>query len=477
MKRYRDFIAATFAYAIFWVVTRWPAIAANVLLLDDFDLPLRPSDFYIGPFRPTLYIEYVLFELVIPHHFWMPLTKYVGALYIGIAAAFFMRLLRAWDVDPLIAALLPLVVFANPVLNDGPIWNTYYNLPIAYALITGGAIAWTHGRKLTFAFLTALGILGYQIFLTLAVIYAIAEPVIRRRFRLRDFIERMAILAGCIGVQLIVTALIRRFHAYSDPRGFTASLDPMRQLHGAVDLMVNGWMPVIAYYTGALRAMSLWKYLPIIFGGATWLTTRRFWPALFATAIFVIPALPNLALDRAPFSWRVSAPEAFAIALALVPLLCRVPRIAAIIVIAALTIVMIPVAHYESWCRAESWRRDEALASAIGQRDHTVVLAAINPEKHEEVALVGPHDLTWGFARRSPRMWTEFNDPWMAKRYVENYARLKFIDCNETPTAPLCAGTTLACEGNRSDVAIDYPRAIHDDARKITVVCPRGVRN
>ena len=72
------------------------------------------------------------------------------------------------------------------------------------------------------------------------------------------------------------------------------------------------------------------------------------------------------------------------------------------------------------------------------------MLAPVNPEKHEDVSLIGPHDLTWGYERRTARMWSEFNDPWMAKRYVQNYARMKFVDCNEQPSAAVCSGVVPA---------------------------------
>ncbi|MCU1347330.1 MAG: hypothetical protein JWO56_360 [Acidobacteria bacterium] len=480
MKKAVSFTVATVTYALFWIVTRWPAIRANVLFFDDFELPLRPGDFYTGGFRPTLHLEYAIWELLVPNHFWTILPKFAGAVYIGISAALLIQLLREWDVDPLIAALLPLVVIANPILADGPLWQTYTCLPIAYALITAGAIAWSRGHKWAFALLTLAGILGYQIFLTLAVVYAIAEPVIRRRFHLRDFIQRMVLLGALAGVQVAVMVLIRRYYHYSDNRGFVTTFDLRAQIHGMFDLLVNGWMPVIAYYTGAVRAMSLWKYVPLILGALAGLTTRRVAPAIFAATIFIIPTLPNLVIGRAPYSWRVSLPEAFALALALLPILMSIGRRAAAAVIVAVTLLMIPVSHYESWCRAESFLRDQAFVESIRQhwkgRDFTVVLAPVNPEKIEDVSLIGPHDLTWGYERRSSRMWSELNDPWMAKRYVRNYARMKFVDCNEEPASAVCLGSVPACDRGCSDAPVRYPRSVHDEALRITIVCPLPAR-
>ena len=477
MKKALQFTAAAVSYAMFWIVTRWPAIGANVLMLDDFELPFRPRDFFTGAYRPTLHLEYILFELIMPHHFWTIVPKFVGAVYVGIAAALLIELLRAWDVDPIIAALLPLIVIANPILADGPLWQTYYNMPVAYGLIIAGSIAWSRDRRLAFFLLTLAGVLGYQIFITLAVVLAVAEAVIRRRFQLREFALRIGLIGVTAVIQLIVVFIIRHSGKYADSRGLISTFSLRDQLHGAADLLVNGWMPVIAYYTGAIPAMSLWKYVPVLLVVLTAVITRRLWPTLSSAGVLLIPALPNLVLAKAPYSWRVSTPVAFALALAMLPILMTVGRRAAAIVIVALTIVMIPVCHYESWCRKESWERDQAFVEGVRQhwrgRDFTLVLAPVNPDKHEDVALIGPHDLTWGYQRRTPRMWSEFNDPWMAKRYVQNYVRMRFLDCNERPAAPACMNAAALCMRPHSDVPVEYPRAFHDDAGNITLVCPR----
>jgi len=475
MRRPFQFIAAAELYALLWIVTRWPAIHANVLFFDDFEIPFHSADFYIGPYRPTLYLEFLLRELIVPYSFWTVIPKLFGALYVGIAAATFIELLREWEVPPLIARLLPIIIVSHPLLADGALWQTYAGLPIVPALITAGAIAWSRGRRVLFTFLTLAGILGYQVYLTLAVVYAIAEPVIRRRFRWRETAARIAIIGACVIVQLTVTIVIRKTFGNPDPRGIVSHLDVKTQIHGAFDLLVNGWMPVIAYYAGALRAWSLWKYVPLALAAFTAIGTRRLIPPLFAASIFLIPALPNLALSAAPYSWRVSTPEAFALALALVPLLMAAPRAASIAIIAAVAVVMIPVSRYEAWCRTQSWERDQKFVASI-PRDFTVVLAPINPNKIEDKKLIGPHDLTWGYDRRTPRMWSEFNDAWMAKRYVQHYANLRFLDCFTALLDARCTGASLACGTNRNDAPVEYPRAIQDPARKITIVCPSPAR-
>jgi hypothetical protein len=338
-------------------------------------------------------------------------------------------------------------------------------------LITAGAIAWSRGRRLAFAILTLAGILGYQVYLTLAVVYAIAEPVVRRRFRWRETALRIAIIGACVVVQLAVTRVIRAHYANPDPRGIITAFDLKLQIHGVFDLLVNTWMPVLAYYTGALRAMSVWKYVPLLIGAITAATTRRAIPTLFAATIFIVPALPNLLLERAPYSWRVSTPEVYALALALLPLLMRIPRAAAVGVIAALVLLMIPVSRYESWTRAESWERDQKFVASV-PRDYTVLLPPGPDHRREEVSLIGPHDLTWGYDRRTPRMWSEFNDAWMAKRYVTHYASRKFLDCNEVPNDPRCAGAAALCATGRNDAAVSYPRGIRDDVAKVMIACP-----
>jgi len=471
MKRTIEFTTAAFAYALLWVVTRWPAIRANVLFFDDFEIPFHPADFYIGPYRPTLYLEYVFRSAIAPHSLWTVTPKIVGAVYTGIAAAMLIELLREWEIPPVIARLLPLIVVSHPLLADGALWQTYAGLPIVPALITAGAIAWSRGRRILFSLLTLAGILGYQVYLTLAVVYAIAEAVIRRRFRWRDFAMRIAIIGGCVVVQLIVTKIIRQTFGNPDVRGVISTFNASLQIHGMFDLMVNVWMPVIAYYAGAFAAMSLWKYVPLLLGAETAIATRSPIDALFAAAIFIVPALPNLALDHAPYSWRVSTPEVYALALALLPVLLRVRRWIAVAMIATLTFVMLPVSQYEAWTRVESFERDQKFVASV-PKDFTLTLAPVNPRKREDVRLIGPHDLTWGYEPRTPRMWSEFNDAWMAKRYVQNYAKLRFLDCAELPLEARCQGAAALCATGRNDMPVDYPRGVNVPERRITVVCP-----
>jgi hypothetical protein len=472
MRRATEFVSATCAYALLWIATRWPAIRANVLFFDDFAIPLHPADFYIGPYRPTLYLEYLLREAIAPHSLWTVTPKIFGAIYTGIAAAMLIELLRAWEVPRIIARLLPLVVVCHPLLADGALWQTYAGLPIVPALITAGAICCTRGRKLAFSLLTLAGILGYQVYFTLAVVYAIAEPVVRRRFKLRDSALRLGIIAACVLVQLVLTFVIRHTYANPDSRGLVTTFDVRTQIHGVFDLMVNGWMPVIAYYCGAFAAMSMWKFVPLVLGAETAIATRRVADTLFAAAIFVIPAAPNLLLARAPYSWRASTPEAYALALALIPLLLNVRPAIALSLIATITIVMIPVDTYEARCRAESWERDQRLMASV-PRDYTIALAPVNPNRVEDVGLIGSHDLTWGYDRRTPRMWSEFNDPWMARRYVQNYARMRFLDCNDPkPSDARCKGAYAACASGCNDSPVEYPRAVRDDVQRLVYVCP-----
>lgn len=479
MKRFAEFTVTTAAYALFWTITRWPAIAANVLFLDDFEIPLRPADFYLGPYRPVLWVNYLLWDFFVPHHFWTIVPKIYGAIYIGIAAALLAWLLREWGADPWVARLAPLIVTAHPILADGPLWQTYCGIPLAAAFTTAGAIAWTRGRRAAFTILTLLGVFSYQVYVALAAVYAVAEPVVRRKFRTRDTIVRLAIITAIGVAQLLLTVIVRRYYDTPDPRGLATSFDFRERFHFFTDLMVNAWMPVIAYYTGAVRAMSLWKFVPLILAAATAITTRRVLDALFAALVFIIPALPNLALSQSAYAWRVATPEAYALALSVVPLLMRMRRPWAIAIIAVLTAVMVPVSHYESWCRRESWERDQRFVASMrahwNHQPFTVVLAPVNPRGREDLSLIGPHELTWGFERRTSRMWSEFNDPWMTTAFVRNWAKLPFVDCNDTPGHAQCRGTVEACAHGCTDVDVEYPGAIHDPATGRTIVCPTKV--
>ena len=163
-----------------------------------------------------------------------------------------------------------------------------------------------------------------------------------------------------------------------------------------------------------------------------------------------------------------------ALVLSLLPLLIglRSPRIRllgpAILLVAAA--VMLPVSTYEASMRVVSNQRETALMNAIrgywqargvppGQ-----ITVVYGPTRGpvEDLRLIGPHDLTWGYERRTPAMWTAFQDAWFAERFVSNYHHLRFLDCSRATTPTPCPQPASLCA----------TPGVHYMDRGITVICP-----
>lgn len=465
----------TLAYTAVWLVTRWPAIAANALHFDDFGVPSQPYSFYIGPYRPLLWLEYQLWELLVPNHFWTVLPKLTGALYVGLACAALAILLERWGVRRSIAITLPLLVNVNPVLADAALWSTTHALALALFLILLGHIVWDANRPGTAAALIFAGIFGYQIFVSLSLVLIFTEWVLRgplgggpssgaaaagRASVTRSAVRKLIVVAALALAQVAFMELARRILGNTDGRGLAHvgswSAFANEKLHGAFNLIVNGMAPAIAYYLGAWRALSLWKWVPVAIGLATAIATRRPLPFVFPFVVLGIPALPILAMSQSPYAWRVSVPMAFALALALLPLLMRLGRAAPAIAI-VLAALMVPPSLYESRMRVVSHSREMKTiddivaywaARGVGRSDFAI---ALGPSAPEDPSLIGPHDLTWGYERRTPAMWSSFRDRWIARALVEWYRGLRFDE------------RAVSC--TRKGIT-------HLPERRLTIVCP-----
>jgi hypothetical protein len=490
---------AGLAYTALWLVTRWPAIRENALFFDDFAVPLRPAVFYVNSYRPLVWLEYRFWELLVDGHFWTVLPKIAAAFYVGAAALLFSALLRRWQVPAGLAYALAAVAVANPVLNDAGLWQSLHALPLAIACLTAGVLLWetpTRARLAMGTLLVFAGLNGYQIFASLVLIYLAAEPVIKRftgaEWRLRDSLVKLGLTAAAGIAQIVEMQVIRAMVAQPDVRGFAQFTSlaqyASQKLHGIFNLCVNGVMPVLAYYAGALAAMSLWKFVPLgiaVAGAALALIRRRTWldvaiAAVFPVVVFFLPAAPTLLISQSPYAWRVSTPTALALALALAPLLILLRR-GAVVVALVIAALMIPPTHYESTMRVVSVRRDAAITRGVidawaarGVPRERVTLAYIGPRggaTHEK-RYIGPRELTWGYQRITPGMWSPFNNGWFAKYYVENYQRLHFRQCGDAkPEHVPCQEARAACASKRNDGAAIWPRLVHLPEPGVTAVC------
>ncbi|MBV8517131.1 MAG: hypothetical protein JO197_06965 [Acidobacteria bacterium] len=494
MRRGWTYVLACLGYTAFWLVTRWPAIAANPLFFDDFALPATPAAFYIGSYRPFLWLEYRFWELLIPGHFWTHVPKLAAAIYLGLFATALAALLRKWNVPPAIAFATPLVVLANPVLNDAGLWNSLHALPLALALITAAAVVWEREDAswrmwLGGAALLLCGIFGYQIFVSLAVVYLLAEPAVKTltgvAWNWRASLRKLVAIAAVTFVQLVYMQLTRT--ADSDPRGllhatsFRAYL--LEKLHGLIDLAVNGVMPILAYAGGVRLAYRTWYYVPLVLGVllaiATW---RRFGASralLYGAgplALFFAPSLPCLISSADPYAWRVSSPVAVSLALSLMMLLLVLARDAraASAVLAVAAILVAPIGHYEASLRVISVERDARLLRELGNaRAVSYVGPALGAAEDERLA--GPHLLTWGYEVRTPAMWSGFSNAWTTAYFLRHVApAVAYVDCSPAMQGRVCDDARSLCA--RSSPAAARPLVAQGEG-VVAVCAPDGRAN
>jgi hypothetical protein len=235
---------------------------------------------------------------------------------------------------------------------------------------------------------------------------------------------------------------------------------------------------VVAWYASATVAYSWWRIVPVVIAAATvavavWKRKTLFTAGLAAVlpiALLFVPALPVLILSQSPYAWRVSSPVAIAFALTLVPLALMI-RGSAVILVAAL--LMVPVSFDEARMRLVSRDREANLMAEIAAhwktRDVTIVYG---PQSGwpEDVHLIRSRDLTWGYERRTPEMWTSFQDAWFAEQFVSKYHGMQFLDCSAGQSSSACQSARSLCSLECTQSPTPYPRVVHMRDR-MTLVC------
>lgn len=441
------------------------------MFFDDYALPAGPAGFYIGSYRPLLLVEYAFWEALIPGHFWTVVPKLTSAVYIALAATALAVYLEQLRVHRALAISAPLAVLCNPVLADATLWQSSHALALALSLVVASHVAWLGGRPWLAGGLLLAGVLGYQLYIGLAVVLLAAEIAIGRP-RLPDLALHSSVVVAVGAIQIGVMLLTRLAVPQTDARGF-ASIDSIPQfvnqkLHGMLNLTVNGIMPVLAWYAGAIAAMSLWKWVPIGLGIVTALVTRRVVPTILVVVLLFLPSLPILAMSQSPYSWRVSAPVAFGLALALAVPLARVADVRIAVAVCVLVAAfMAPVSWYEAQSRVYGHARQEKLMEAIETRasregSGLTIAWAVPAGRKEDPRYRGPRDLTWGYEVRTPAMWTSFGDEWMARAFVESRGgRFRLASADEI----------VLCARNCSHANLPSPRVMHLGRGLPTLVC------
>lgn len=190
-------------------------------------------------------------------------------------------------------------------------------------------------RYLLGIFLLLLVVLSYEIYLIIFLLLLVSEPVIKHLHNqcisLDATIDKLLIFMGVCGFYIFQVILTKLIFGSAGGRGFvsissfSAYMD--EKIHGIFNLIVNCYMPVMAYYTGIVSAWSGWKYIPLAIALSTLIAavySRRKWHDsvlffVFSLLLPVLPTLPIFVMSQSPESWRVSIPVLLAVCLSLLP--------------------------------------------------------------------------------------------------------------------------------------------------------------
>jgi hypothetical protein len=306
-------------------------------------------------------------------------------------------------------------------------------------------------------------------------------------------LRKLAILASLAVVQIVFMQLARPFITRADRRGFAevgGSLGSFLagKIHGAFDLLVNLWMPLLAWYLDAVRAWSLWKFVPLVVllatiaaGLAARARMRVVLLAAAATvALPVLAVMPTFVLSQTPYAWRVTIPVLLAAVLGMLPLLIwlgRRSRFAPVVLLLLLIAVLLPPTLWEAEMRVVAYQRDRTVFDRIashwmerGLRPAEIAVGAGRIRIHDpRKRPPGAHEVTWGYDRTNPMLASPFADPWVAEQAIATFNHYRFIDCNSpgTEATPVCRAAKSACTlipPNRTGV-------VHVEQERMSFVC------
>ncbi|HET6266915.1 MAG TPA: hypothetical protein VFG11_04290, partial [Acidobacteriota bacterium] len=329
------------------------------------------------------------------------IPKILAGLFFAAFSTLLFRLWVHWSVPTVIAVLAPLVIIFHPIVNEITLWNGTATFSLwlgcclaAYLLIEKDRPKWQQFVGLT---LLVLVVLAYEIYLVTFLVLILAEPMIKAVsgqpilwLEIKRKLTIFAVVAVFYVLQVVIT---RWMFGAPGSRGFVAPLSfsgyLFEKVHGAFNLIVNCYMPLVSYYQGLEVAWSAWKWIPISIAGATlvfgFLARRSYWEALrlagFSLLVPVVPTLPIFLASQSPESWRVSIPVLLAVCLTIVLLTTLIwnavrkvhsrililqNHILALTALVAIFAIEVPITFAEARLRVFENHADRTLMQAVG---------------------------------------------------------------------------------------------------------------
>lgn len=524
----------TASYYLIWLLPRLPAISANSIHFDDFNLYAIALESTICSVPPQDYRWIGIgllcaLENILPDWSIMVWPKLLAGLFLAMLAVLLSHLLMKWSVPILVALLAPVLFISHPILNEISLWNTTMPFPLwllltvlGYVLVDLDRPRWQ--RVSGFMFMVTV-VLAYEIYLSCFLVLVFAEAAFRRLdgksidwLNVKNRLLLFFIVALFYVIQVLLTKWLFGVvtgRGLVDITSLSSYLDT--KLHGIFNLVVNCYMPLISYYTGIEFAWGAWKWIPLLMSGLIvvfGILARRSVIDLltllgFSLVMPVVPTLPLLLASQSPESWRVSVPVLLAIFLLAVLLMTLIwqagtrwtgnGRLAtaskALVLIAMLGIMIIemPSTYAEARLRAFENQADSGLADTIAgywlargldKNDYSVgVITGLGlptniPDEHKRAS-----QLSVAYGQRGVTSAFLHDFSWRGFLMLHDFKTIEVNDVEEG-ISEACARQLKHCRpylkehfSARCKDSPDFThpgnglRLVHEVTEKVTVVC------
>jgi hypothetical protein len=313
--------------------------------------------------------------------------KIIAAIYTVALCSVLRAMLLRFEVAPICASLVPLLIPLHPIWNTFIVWNVTGVYVLSLFFVSLGYYWLINERAVPGVVAIAIGVSGYQVHAGLLPALFIFELAMRREMPwLRRALACVA--GGALYGAAIAIASLAGVKAWGG-RGIGDGAH--NTWRGMLDNLATLTQPLLSYWLGVKTAWKLWRVPFVIFAFGTALVAKK--RGVLPIAMPVLAAAVVLPLNVLPTGPRVAGAIWIAAVLSLVPLLAAAPRKVLIASVALFVVIAVPVCVTDTGNRVRAWRADREIANAIGaywdragvaRRDVTIVVERIGTARAEE---------------------------------------------------------------------------------------------
>jgi uncharacterized membrane protein len=484
-----------------WLLPRFPAVRANVLMRDDF---VHEPAGHLLSYRPLFFLDLLFWNRLIgPEYLRTVWPKLIAGFWIASIALITFFLLRRWRYSSIFSAAIVLLFVAHPVVNDFSTSNIFAAVPLSMLLAVAAYRVSLRGGALSSVGATALLLLsisGYQINLAVFLMLALAGEMIciagREGWRPTRLVRPLSIVIAAVllyGAYILVSVHLLGIRSWGG-RGFAVPslaydarfLD--EKWHAMSNMMADVAQPLLSYFFNIGVAWRYWSVPFLIVAGVVVVSairTRRIALLMVAGGIPLIPATAAmllLGMSWTPEGWRVCGPAVygFAISIAVAGRALReafparallAERVVSCLLLIAITGAMI-VTRRDAAIRVESNLRDEAAVAQIKRhwRDRSVDPATtlVQMEPRDRATLADPAGERFSrgiIAEFRPVTWLMYSNIWSSFCFPDAFFRFHGLGTAVSEPPPWRPDAATRCSaGSR-------PQILFDDAALVAIVC------